>query len=148
MFARWMHRWDMFSVDKLPREQVRSYRGLWTPQQSDVSPNPVGADLSAKRPINPTHLQRLTDWIRGQVRSHKFCVRSGLRQRLKLTVGADSSAKRPVNPTHFKRLTHCIRGQVRSHKFCVRSGLRQRLKPTVGADSSAKRQSIPHISCV
>lgn len=32
----------------------------------------VGADLSAKWPLQPTHIQRLTHSIRGQVRSHKY----------------------------------------------------------------------------
>jgi hypothetical protein len=32
--------------------------------------NPVGADLSAKRPVNSTYLLRLINRLRGQVRSH------------------------------------------------------------------------------
>ncbi|WP_424478343.1 hypothetical protein, partial [Pseudomonas viridiflava] len=35
----------------------------------------VGADLSAKRPVHPTHMQWLKYCIRGQVRSHRFAAR-------------------------------------------------------------------------
>ena len=35
----------------------------------------MGADLSAKRPVHPTHMQWLKYCIRGQVRSHQFAAR-------------------------------------------------------------------------
>ncbi|PCK92151.1 hypothetical protein PsyrCH409_09785 [Pseudomonas viridiflava] len=46
----------------------------------------VGADraafrLSAKRPVHPTHMQRLKYCIRGQVRSHQVCCATALRRR-------------------------------------------------------------------
>ena len=34
----------------------------------------MGADLSAKRPVDPINLQRLDQRLRGQVRSHGLCV--------------------------------------------------------------------------
>jgi len=38
----------------------------------EIGRNPVGADLSAKGPVQPTHLRRLTATLRGRVRSHGF----------------------------------------------------------------------------
>ena len=41
----------------------------------------MGADLSAKRPVHPTHMQWLKYCIRGQVRSHQVCRATALRRR-------------------------------------------------------------------
>ncbi len=83
----------------------------------------IQADLSAKRPVHPTHVRWLKPCIRGQVRSYQTTCKP--LKKLDF-VGADLSAKRPVHPTHMRWLKPCIRGQVRSHQVCCATALRRR----------------------
>jgi len=112
-------------------------------QNSNVSRRPVGADLSAKAPVQLMHFQRMTLSFRGRVRSHGCLFQSQFQGQplprifvsvtipmsasptdvgsahkpnvSRRPVGADLSAKGPVQLIHFQRMTLSFRGRVRSH---------------------------------
>ncbi len=66
------------SLQKKHRRQAASYQTTCKPlKKLDF----VGADLSAKRPVHPTHMRWLKYCIRGQVRSHLVCCATALRRR-------------------------------------------------------------------
>ena len=46
---------------------------VWSYPKFSPYTKPVGADLSAKRPVHSIHLLRMTHRLRGQVRSHQVC---------------------------------------------------------------------------
>jgi hypothetical protein len=56
------------------RGQARSYGAGVGSEYQEPPCSKVGADSSAKRPVNPTHFWGLTDCLRGQVRSHRSYV--------------------------------------------------------------------------
>jgi len=147
-----------------------SPKGVGSIQNANVPRRPVGADLSAKAPVQLMHFRRMTLSFRGRVRSHGCLFQSQFQGQplptdvcstripmsaaptgigsiqkpnvSRIPVGADLSAKGPVQLMHFRRMALSFRGRVRSHGCLFQSKFQCQPLPRVLAPSRGPTSAV------